>query len=107
MNSSLMVSEIFINLLNEGIINDVLEFSCLFGQIIYKRLKKFLEKLNSNSIDENNDIYDLKQILIYLEKFIVNRENLLRIIVQNDFNFLKRPLFEEIMTLLFEVKNKL
>lgn len=99
-----MGSDIIIELINDGILEDVLEFTIIFGQTIYKRLSKFLLKINSNSLDEITDIYELKVVLNYLENFILNKENLFRIIVRNDFNFLKRPLFQEIMTLLFDVR---
>lgn len=63
--------------------------------------------MNSNSIDEAYDLFNLKQILFHLEKFILDKDNLLRMIGKNDFNFLKRPIFGEIMSLLFEVLIKI
>ena len=103
MNASLTISELCSNLLNQNLITDVLEFTTIFGHSIYKKLNQIFIKMNNNSIDENYDLYNLKHILSHLEKFIIDKDNLLRMIGKNDFNFLKRPLFEEIMSLLFEV----
>lgn len=83
-----------------------MEFTIIFGHTIYKKLNLIFQKMNTNTIDENYDLYNLKQILCHLEKFIIDKDNLLRMIGKNDFNFLKRPLFGEIMSLLFEVFNK-
>lgn len=89
--------------MNQNLISDVLEFTIIFGHSIYKKLNQIYVKMNNNSIDESNDIFNLRQILSHLEKFILDKDNLLRMIGKNDFNFLKRPIFGEIMALLFEV----
>ena len=80
-----------------------MEFAMIFGHSIYKKLNQIFIKMNNNTIEETYDFHNLRQILSHLEKFIIDKDNLLRMIGKNDFNFLKRPLFGEIMALLFEV----
>ena len=103
LNASVTLCELCSNLLNSNVISDVLEFTLIFGHSIFKRLNQIFVRMNNNTLDETNEIYNLRVILSHLEKFILDKDNLLRMIGKNDFNFLKRPLFGEIMTLLFEV----